>query len=73
MSRVDEIQANYINKIKAKGSHKIKSSSDIAELVFETWNRNEIDDMNLLKLFFTKLERIKRVSEEIKLAKYGIR
>jgi len=52
MSRVNEIQVNYINKIKAKGSHKIKSSSDIAELLFETWNRNEIDYMNLLKLFY---------------------
>lgn len=40
------------NKIKAKGSHKIKSSPDIAELLFEIWNRNEIDYMNLLKLFY---------------------
>lgn len=43
MSRVSEIQVSYINKIKAKESHKIKSSSDIAKLLFENWNKNTIE------------------------------
>ena len=43
MSRVSEIQVSYINKIKAKETRKIKSSFDIAELLFETWNKNTIE------------------------------
>jgi len=43
MSRVSEIQVSYINKIKAKETRKIKYSFDIAELLFETWNKNTIE------------------------------
>ena len=43
MSRVSEIQVSYINKVKVKESQRIKSSSDIATLLFETWNKNTIE------------------------------
>lgn len=43
MSRVSEIQVSYINKVKVKESQRIKSSSDIAMLLFETWNKNTIE------------------------------
>jgi len=43
MSRVSEIQVSYINKVKVKDSQRIKSSSDIATLLFETWNKNTIE------------------------------
>lgn len=43
MSSVSEIQVSYINKIKTEESHKITSSTDIAELLFETWNKNTIE------------------------------
>lgn len=43
MSSVSEIQVSYINKIKTEESHKITSSIDIAELLFETWNKNTIE------------------------------
>ncbi len=43
MSRVSEIQVSYINKVKVKESQRIKSSSDIATLLFENWNKNTIE------------------------------
>ncbi len=43
MSRVSEIQVSYINKVKVKDSQRIKSSSDIAKLLFENWNKNTIE------------------------------
>jgi len=43
MSRVSEIQVSYINKVKVKESQRIKSSSDIAKLLFENWNKNTIE------------------------------
>ncbi len=43
MSSVSEIQVSYINKIKTEELHKITSSTDIAELLFETWNINTIE------------------------------
>jgi len=43
MSSVSEIQVSYINKTKTEKSHKITSSTDIAELLFETWNKNTIE------------------------------
>ncbi len=43
MSRVSEIQVSYINKVKIKESQRIKSSSDIAKLLFENWNKNTIE------------------------------
>lgn len=42
MSSVSEIQVSYINKIKTEELHKITSSTDIAELLFKTWNINTI-------------------------------
>ena len=43
MSSVSEIQVSYINKIKSKKTHKITCSSDIAELLFDTWNKSTIE------------------------------
>ena len=43
MRRVSEIQVSYINKVKVKESQRIKSSSDIATLLFENWNKNTIE------------------------------
>ncbi len=43
MSSVSEIQVSYINKIKSKKNHKITCSSDIAELLFDTWNKDTIE------------------------------
>ena len=43
MRRVSEIQVSYINKVKVKESQRIKSSSDIATLLFESWDKNTIE------------------------------
>ena len=43
MSSVSEIQVSYINKVQLKESQRIKSSSDIATLLFENLNKNTIE------------------------------
>lgn len=63
-SKVNEIKISYKDRIKSDKWHKVKSSLDAADFIFENWNKDTIEIQETFKiLLLNNANKIKGVFE----------